>query len=237
MFITDVNGRLVLVNGQSKKIVIPDIVISHLLNYGDTCYFVSDGSLYKYGSNNRLLHGNIISLHQTRCSSRMIIVTCEDEVVILSPRVRLPNLGRVEYYCPKFTIYRTENNYISVTKKSTNILFPSIFNVRFINGVTPVGNIDLHVFMISNGMLIHNIYNTNGTKVNLEWESSTPIDADNVDYYYVNYRSSYHIISDRMLYSFMESGEREQHELDKYKIIDCCVVDYKKPIKLHNLMI
>jgi hypothetical protein len=107
--------------------------------------------------------------------------------------------------------------------------------VRFINGLES-GEIDLHVFMLSNGILIHRIYNTNGVRVSLEWESSATY-AGNLDYYYVNHRSSYHIVSGGVLYSFMENGEREQYELDEYKIIDCCVIDYKKPIKLHNLMI
>jgi hypothetical protein len=231
MFIKDINNRLVLVNG-SKKVLLP-WVVDQLLNYDDSCYFVSEGMVCKYTNERRiLLHPKtkVINLHQTQCSSRMVVVTYEDEVVILNPRVRLPNHGRVEYYSKNITIYKTDTNFILVNKHGIRILFPSVFNVRFINRYTD--HIELHVFTLSNGILLHKIYDTHGNEL---WESSETICTGNLEYYYVHHRSSYHILSDGILYSFIESGERSQHQLDDYRIVDRCIIDYKKPIKLIDM--
>lgn len=236
MFITDLNGNVVMVDGKKKTILFPDIKVTHLLNHNGLFYFAAYDAVFDHLGRTIIDDqcSKLLNIHQTQCSSRMVVVTYETHIIILKPRVKLPNLGRLEYYSAYGCIYKTESNFILVTKKTTRILFPSVFNVRFINGITPVGHIELHVFMLSNGILVHRIYDTKG---NILWESNETICKGEMQYYYVNHRSSYHILSDSVLYSFMENGERKVRELDNYRIIDRCIIDYKKPIRLIDLAV
>jgi len=245
MFITNKSNQLVRIEGSKLKTIYPDKIISIVFNIDKSCIFTTEGMICKYDTDENfkiLFHREqkVISIHETQCVNNMVIITYEDQAIILSPRVKIGNpMGRIEYYCEKFIIYKTSENFISVSQNNVSILFPSDYHVRFINRVTPVTdmvNINIHVYGCSNDILEHRIYWTNGTDCKLTYTSS--INFNGIVHTHVCHRKSYHIIdNDSVLHTFYEDGGGyKQCQLDDYRIVDKCVIDYKKPIKIHKLI-
>lgn len=245
MFITNKNNQLVKVDGSKLKTIYPDKTISIVFNTNESCIFVTDGMVCKYDTDDNfkiLFHRQqkVTSIYETHCASNMTIIGYEDQAIILSPRVKIDNpIGRIEYYCEKFIIYKTDENFLAVSQNNILVLFPSNYYVRFIDRVTPVTknkfNINIHVYGCTNGILEHRIYWTNGIDCKLIYTSSTYFNG--IVHTNVCHRKSYYMIdNDSILHIFYENGGSKHVQLDEYRVVDKCIIDYKKPIKLYKLV-
>jgi hypothetical protein len=237
MFLVGKNGDLLrLMNGKTYHIY-KNIKVYQVLNYGLGCYFVSGCNICKYVSNYEykvlMTTPSTPTIYMTLCSNGYLIANFDGGSWIFKPKIKIDTPGQLVYYSKEFIIVRCAEYYNLISDGCMKKLFPAHYEITFIDQVTPLNTLNLHIhaFILANNILEESIFLVNVNTCDEIYKMITPNIAGPMKYFYV--------IPHKNVFVFTENGMARPQEIfieHNFKVLDCTLVEYTADgVKLSDL--
>lgn len=222
MFIIGKNGNLMhYMGGKLYDLHRP---ATQVINDGLSCYFVSGNNICMHLSNSEyeVLMSTLEppTIYRTLCSQGYLVAHFGCESWMLKPKIRVH--GKLVYYSKEFYITQDRETYNLVEGDKVVELFPSSYNITFIDKVTPLNRTRLHIhaFRLFSGTLSEVIFWVDHNGFAEIYNNTRVVCAGDM--------SNFYVVPHKQVYIFTTDGYLLPNKtiLQRHRVVDCALIEY-----------